>query len=92
MKVSPNRQDINQIRRMHGEGLTVADISRRIGVQATGVQMHLESSGLLSAVEELTPQQRGAITRKKNAEASAEMPGIAIPREPEDFLHANQES
>jgi hypothetical protein len=84
MKISPNRQDTNQIKRMHGEGLTCADIARRLRIKESGVQTHMESTGLLSVVEELTPQQRGANTRRKNAEAALDLE--------EDAPDADQES
>jgi hypothetical protein len=88
MKISPNWQDAKAIRAWADEGLNAEQISRKVNVEADAVQRHLDTYGADKVVE-LTPQQRGAITRKEN-EAKAEalaaakavadnaMPGISL--------------
>jgi hypothetical protein len=84
MKISPNWQDAKAIRAWADEGLNADQISRKVNVLPDAVQRHLDTYGKGKVVE-LTPQQRGAVTRKKNdalaaakAAADADMPGISI--------------
>jgi hypothetical protein len=96
MKISPNYQDSNRIKELYAEGCSFDVISRKVNVKADAVERHIVSSGLAKAVEpELTPQQRGAITRKENAaKAAFDNLSAADPEEPSimELDSADQES
>ena len=70
MRISPNFQDANKIKKMYAAGIPVGEISRKINVEAGAVQRHIDTCGQFDK-KEMSPQQRGAITRKENAAKAA---------------------
>lgn len=47
MKEGPNFSDANRIRKLHNEGLTVADISQHTQVKPEAVEAYLRGRGLI---------------------------------------------
>jgi hypothetical protein len=97
MKISPNFQDSNQIKTMYAAGKSVDEISRRVKVEAGAVQRHIDTCGQFDKKEpEMSPQMRGAITRKENAAKAAFDDLSAADPEPAsipmEYDHADQES
>jgi hypothetical protein len=82
MKISPNFEDRNRIREYVALGKDAAYISQCVQVKVDAVQRTIDwlkaqdepkqaKAEEAPAEEELSPQQRGAITRKANREAVA---------------------
>ena len=73
MKISPNYEDRNRIKEMVAKGMAAEEISQRLRIKLDGIQRHLGTADIDCPAEpELSPQQRGALTRKQNAAARAE--------------------
>ena len=70
MKISTNFEDKNRIREWAAEGLDADAISKRVMVKPEAVQAYLDWLESAKATAELSPQQRGAITRRVNQEAA----------------------